>query len=294
MKKFVRASKKDDLLKEKAEWQMKYDARKTLYRGQEGRYDQAMWDWKDAIVNLVKKQFKSYIDKLPYLEIFADTSFRGGVEVSFRYADGWLSDEDRDRISLRWDYRVSLTDKGDVVKETNSWSGFKAASAEQVDDLINSANFLKAIVEFDWAPLLAEAKSEKPEYSKYVAIRDPRYDPDYADPGYDKMIKEAELDEIMNSGKWIKVDSGWGTGRWVYIISETPKFYTYTSIGDWDITHATPENSNIESLTSHITDPKNSSPYYVDRIKKDKLKFKNPLETKTPEELVAMIGTAVR
>ena len=32
MKRYIRAGRKEDLLKEKAEWQMKYDARNQLYK----------------------------------------------------------------------------------------------------------------------------------------------------------------------------------------------------------------------------------------------------------------------
>lgn len=292
MKRHIRASRKDDLIREQQQWKMRHDARQVLYNEQEGRYDKARWDWKDSVVDLIKKQFSSYISKLPYLEINVDDGWHR-TEVRFKYAD-YLGSDDRADVSLRWSYTIYLTENGQIEKETNSWSGFEAVTPAQIDDLMNSANFLKAIVDFDWEPLLNEAKASVPKYSQYVGIRNPNSDPDYSDPGYDKMIKEAEIEDALNSGMWIKIDSDWGTGRWVYIISETPKFYTYTSIGDWDITHATPENSNIESLKSHITDPKNASSYYVDKIKKDKLRFKNPIETKTPEELIAMIGTAAR
>lgn len=292
MKISVKANKADDLRREKQQWQMKYDARKQLYEDQEANYRTAEWNWQDNIVNLIKQQFSSYIEKLPFLDINVDYGWRN-IEVRFKYAD-WIGRDDRDKVSLRWSYDISLSEEGDVKKETNSWSGFEAVTPQQVDDLMNSANFLKAIVDFDWAPLLNEAKETRPKYSQYIGIRDPRSDDNFRDPGYDKMIKEAELEELLNSGKWIKINSDWGSGRWAYIISETPKFYTYTTLGDYEITHATPENTNMEQLISHITDPENTSQYYTDRIKKDKLKVANPIETKTSEELVAMIGTAVQ
>lgn len=291
MKRHIRASRKDDLIREQQQWKMRHDARQVLYDEQEGRYDKAKWDWKDSVANLVRSTFSSYINKLPDLDIRVDNYYygSGGIEIRMQYEHLF-----NESFSLNWSYDIAMNNKGDIKKETSSWSGFNAVTPVQIDDLMNSANFLKAIVDFDWAPLLNEAKASVPKYSQYVGIRNPNSDPDYKDPGYDKMIKEAEIEDALNSDMWIKIDSDWGTGRWVYIISETPKFYTYTSIGDWDITHATPENSNIESLRAHITDPKNASSYYIDRIKKDKLRFKNPIETKTPEELIAMIGTAVR
>lgn len=290
MRRNIRASRKDDLIREKQQWQMKYDARKQLYDDQESKYNQAEWDWRDAVSSTIKSTFATYIDKLPDLAITVDPYYRmHGMSVRFKYEH--LFDE---RFSLNWDYSIMLGDDGEIKKESSSWSGFNATTTEQLDDLMNSVNFLKAIVDYDWATLLNEAKNSKPKYGQYVGIRDPRYDDNYKDPGYDKMIKEAELEELLSSGKWIKINSDWGSGRWAYIISETPKFYTYTTLGNYEITHATPENTNMEQLISHITNPENTSPYYVDRIKKDKLKVASPIETKTPDELVAMIGTAVQ
>ena len=292
MKRQIRASRKDDLIREQQQWKMRHDARQVLYNEQEGRYDKARWDWKDSVVDLIKKQFSSYISKLPYLEINVDDGWRR-TEVRFKYAD-YLGSDDRANVSLRWSYTIYLTENGQIEKETNSWSGFEAVTPEQIDDLMNSANFLKAIVDFDWAPLLNEAKASVPKYSQYVGVRDPNHDPDYKDPGYDKMIKEAELDEALNSDMWIKAQGSFGYDKWVYIVSQTPKFYNIISLDDYQITHATESNSNLAQLNSMISNPKDASPYYLNRIKKDALKVTTPVETISPRDLVARIGTAVR
>lgn len=284
----IRASKVDDLRKEKQQWQMRHDARKQLYNDQEGQFSQARWDWQDNIADLVRKTFKSYIDKLPYLEINVDYSWRQ-IEVRFRYAD--YHGRDAENVSLRWSYDISLTESGQVKRETNSWSGFDAVTPEQVEDLMNSANFLKAIVDYDWAPLLQEAKNSMPKPSQYIAVRDPDRDDEYRDPGYDRMIREAEIEEAITSGKWFKTIGNFGYDRWSYIVSQTPKFYEITSISEYDITHANDTNAN--NIIRHITDPANSSPYYIDRVKKDKVKFTNPIETKTSDELVQMVGQAL-
>ena len=268
----VKANKADDLRKEKQQWQMRYDARKQLYEDQEANYRHAEWNWQDNIVNLIKQQFSSYIEKLPFLDITVDYGWRN-IEVRFKYAD-WINKEDRDKVSLRWSYEISLSEEGEVKRETNSWSGFEAVTPQQVDDLMNSANFLKAIVDFDWAPLLNEAKETRPKYSQYIGIRDPRNDDNFRDPGYDKMIREAELEESIGKDIWIRGDKG---RSWYKIISATPKFYNIAKVDDWTI------RNSPDYAVSRITNP------YPSRSLKNSIPFDMPIQTISQEDLIAQI-----
>ena len=270
---------------------MKYDARKQVYEDQSRNYHIARDNWVDNLVAIITNQFKDYIDKLPGLKITADRSW-GEVEINFDYEDRWNTP--RENKSLLWSYKIELTENGEIKKETNSWSGFQAVTSTQIDDLMNSANLLKAIVEFDWAPVLEEAKETQPKYSNYIGIRDPNYDPDYKDPGYDKLIREAEVDEAINSGKWIKAYKGpWSNGInesvWYFVFSQTPKFYDVTKFAlnniRWALTHEGPSN---EQLLEEIRNPQTISKYYRDRIKKENLSLANPIETKTGEELIQL------
>lgn len=291
MKRYIRSSRKDDLLKQKAEWQMKFDARNQVYKDQERNYHNARWDWIDNLTSLVTKQFQSYIDKLPGLVITADRSW-GDVEIRFNYEDHGR--DDRERKSLLWDYYVKLNEKGEIKKESNSWSGFQAVTSAQIDDLMNSANLLKAIVNFDWAPLLEKAQQEMPKSKNYIGITDPHYDPDYKDPGYDKMIREAEIEDALESGKWIKGTSNYGSATWFYIVSQTPKFYNIVTVREGDIRRTAPDSPYYEELANRIRDPKNASPYWIERVKKDNIGFARPIETKTSDELLQLAGVAAQ
>ena len=274
MKRYIRSSKKDDLLKEKAAWQMKFDARKQLYDDQASKYDAARWDWKDNVEAQIRSTFSAYLDKLPDFKIYVDSGW-GGIEIRMSYEH--LHNE---AFSLNWDYTIKLKDNGDIVKESSSWSGLKAVTAEQIDDLMNSVNFLKALVDFDWAPLLEKAKNVEPKYKQYVGVRDPRYDDEYKDPGYDRMIKEAELEDAVGSDIWLK---GKGSNRWFKIVSQTDKFYKVASVDDWSIIHGSPYA--IEKVTEENP--------YTERVQKEK--FSSMLgsldQTKTQEEMIELINS---
>lgn len=285
MKRYIISSYKDDLIRKKNAWQMKYDARKQVYEDQERRYSEAQWDWKDNIESIIRNTFSAYISKLPDLRINVEG---GWGEVTIRINYEHLHN---DAFSLNWDYTIRLRDSGELIKESSSWSGLKAVTSEQLDDLMNSVNFLKAIAEFDWESLLKEAKDSSPKYRNYVGIRDPHYDPDYKDPGYDKMIKEAEVDEAINSGKWIKYGKEYGENTWLFIVSQTPKFYNVFSMREDSIRYAlrNPEVPGNAKTLDDIRNPQNRSKYYIQRFKKDSLHFANPIEAKSGEELIQSV-----
>lgn len=277
MKKYISASKRDDLLKEKAAWKFKYDARKQLHDDQIRNYRKATYDWSERIVNLVKSQFSSYISKLPNLRVSAESGWNS-IQISFNYED-----RNNANISLRWSYTITLKESGEVARESNSWSGFDATTPEQIDDLMNSVSFLKAIVDFDWAPILNKANEEEPKYQQYVGVRDPDYDPDYKDPGYDKMIKEATLDEIVGKDIWVKGKDYQPV--WYKLISATPAFYTYVEMKESTISYS-PEYA-LEKV-------KSDNKYDYRKIRKEKMYVTTPVETITQDEFIKKINELIK
>lgn len=286
MKRYIRSSKKDDLIREKAAWQMKYDARKRLYDDQSRNYHNAKWDWKDSIETKIRSTFSAYLDKLPDFKIYVDSGW-GEIEIRMSYEH--LHNE---AFSLNWDYRIRLKDNGDIIKESSSWSGLQAVTAEQINDLMNSVNFLKALVDFDWAPLLEEAKNEEPQYNKYVGVRDPNYDSDYKDPGYDKMIREAEIDEAVTSGKWIKGKDTYSGSSWYFIVSQTPKYYNVYRLTSSDIKYTQQHLGEpwTDRWMNDFRNPQNVNKYSTEKIKKEYAgrEFDSPITLATGDELLEM------
>ena len=277
MPRFIFSDSREELIQKRNAWQMKYDARKQLYDDQQRNYNKASWTWKDNLTSIVNKQFSSYINKLPGLRIDVDRYW--GIRIRFEY------EPRRDNTSLKWSYEVILEeDTGDIKKESNSWSGFNAVTPEQIEDLTNSVNLLKAIVEFDWAPLLKEAQRNQPRYEQYMGVRNPDYDDEYKDPGFDKMIREADIEEAVASGEWIKGPKTWKGSTWYFILSRTPKFYNVVKFDDSNIQDAS--NGYYEQYAEIVRHPQDASSYYREKIKKDNISFASPVETKTPEELL--------
>ena len=254
-----------ELRKAQQAWKVKFDARDAEYQTQRNAYEEAVSVWTISLEELVKDQLSEYFEKMPTLYMSAEARYKR-IDVNFRY-------EERDN-ALRWSYSISCFDDGTVEKTSNSWSGIEVVTIEQAEDLLNSANLLKAIVSLDWQVLFAEARSVRPTTGEYITVEDPRYDKEYRDPGYDKLIEEAEkrkiTSDIIGKDIWVVVKdyrseyaNNWRgyTLRWTKIVSQTPKFYILKRYidGTW-----------------------------TERVSKDKIEFYRPLEFVSEEEYKAM------
>ena len=105
------------------------------------------------------------------------------------------------------------------------------------------------------------------------------------------MIRDAEIDEAVKSGKWVKGPNDYGRTTWVFVVSQTPKFYNIVTVREADIRRTGPNSPYYEELANRIRDPRNASSYWKDRVKKDNISFANPIETKTSDELLELAGT---
>ena len=267
-----------ELRKAQAEWQTRFEARKAEYDRQKNEFSSILDSWSERIAALAREQFQSYLSTLPNLIIEVNPYSFDRVEIHFNY-----STNDGPTTALRWDYTVKLGESG-VRSSTNSWSGLQVVTPEQAEDLINSANLLKALVAFDWEPLLNEAKNTKPKYNDYITIQDPSYDANYKDPGYKSLIADAErseaLGQVIGKPYWIRVrdyrpsmNSAYNLAHnqplehWIKIVSETPKFYMIQDGAWWN------------RILSHEEVP-------TERVAKDNIFPVEPIEMLTDEEFI--------
>lgn len=261
----------ENLRKQQAEWRARYDARKAEYLAQLNQYDEAGTAWETGIKSEIEQQFQGVIDKLPRLRIDIGTNryFGTPISITFDNAGGY------EACSLCWEYYIKLTDTGEVKFESASWSGLSAVNSMQILDLKNTADFLQAVVEFDgWSELLTRAKETKPDWDSYVTITNPENDSEYRDPGYDKMIQDADLSRYAKKDYWIKgkvrMYGRWET-CWIQILSTAEKSYNIKYVDNYYVRNNYGYNNVIHRM-------------HTDRKYKDKVRFDNPLEVLTTAE----------
>ena len=153
---------------------------------------------------------------------------------------------------------------GTIQKDSGSWSGLKATTAEQLSDLEETLRILKVINGLDWSNILAKANSNRPNWNDYVTLPSPSR---RERPNFEMQLKQATIDDIIGRDVLIK---GHGDGKnynpnytvWYLIIGETGKQYKVVSIGNNSINFHTAEGDLPEFI--------NNQKKYYDRIMKDR------------------------
>lgn len=272
MKKYISSAKptkldKRDLVRKQAEWRSKYDARLEEYKSQEYNYAQAKSQWKNNVYTKINSIFGAYTKNLPKLEISLQNWYGDGLSIEFEYRSS--------EAALKWKYTITLSEEGRLTKKSDGY-GLSLSTSEDFEDITASVNFLKAIFEYDgWEDLLSNAIASQPSYKEYISIKDPKYDPEYQDPGYNKMIKEAQLQSLIGKDIWIHSTQ---TETWYKLVGETPKYFKVYII----------EGRAIRFRPDYLLTLLDTNDFYEDRIQK--IYFKADVnEVLTTEELKEMI-----
>lgn len=230
------ASKRDEILQRKADWEADYNTRKTKYEDQYKKFRVADKYESDRLAKAVK-------------DAIGNTTLDIDIDVSNNFDNGYrvnISDED-DKFNpskaLSWNYKASLDSKGDVVKETSSWSGLNATTIENIENLKEIVRVLERLNRVDWQELMSTIRP--PEYADYVTDKNPRYE-DH--PDFDSELREADLEDMVGTSKGIVCeDSRYFSGlvyRFItkvnpssYRVFDVPQYYadkgmTYDEILD--------------------------------------------------------------
>ena len=223
----ITCNRRDDILKQKYEYEAKRAERQARYDEQEQRFYQAEND----ITSMVEDEIRHQLSRFKALNFNVSVD-RGrwrtpGLRVRVECNENEKFD---DNVALAWNYNANLNRNGEVEKETSSWSGLKATTADQLESLTETLEALKYLNSVDWATVL---NKEMPEYKDYITEEDPSFDSDT--PDFDRMLMEADIEEcIGNPNILISGEAGssssFRTGRSVYykILRETPKQYEVT------------------------------------------------------------------
>lgn len=265
----ITCNRRDEILKQKAEWEAERDARQAKYDEQAQRFHQAEYD----VTSLIEDEVKSQLDRFRALQ-FDIRVGRG------KYGDGGLyiriecneNNKFDDDVALSWSYEVNLTKRGELQKESSSWSGLKATTEAQMESLTQTLEALKYLNSVDWSTVL---NKEMPKYKDYFTEDDPRYDRDK--PNFDQMLMEADIEECIGKDVLLKGyasinQRGYGIGTAYYmILKETPSQYQVVRIPGYVMND---EGYDLKDVVER-------NKKYSERMRKDKLiqLLNKPIET---------------
>ena len=261
----ITCSKKDDILRQKAEYEAKKAEYDEMYSEVEDRWRQAHRD----IYTPVKEYIESELSRFNLLT-FDVTVGRGwsgrGLEVRINCNERNMHS---DAVALAWDYNIKLDDNGNLVRDTGSWSGLKATTQEQIDSLKQSVEAIEFIFNLDWEKLI---NVPMPDYKDYYTQE--LYDKQPAKPerSWESQLEEAEIEESIGTNTWYLCevkDSESGRWRkfWVNFIKATPKRYLVEMISSF---------VQDDALTEMIHNEQRYK--YVQQVAKHNISLTNPIE----------------
>ena len=228
----ITSSRRDDILKQKAEYESTYEQYRQDSESRRAAYSKAKYEAMEP----VKQKLESKLAQFTALDVQVDVD-RGHsrrdftasntVDVRIRVNDRNHFDENS---ALSWNYNVSISD-GEVVKESSSWSGLKACTEAQMESLRQTVRALEWLNNIDWGELLvADFPDREPFYEGALEAPDRR--------NFNDELQYATISDLLGTNKFIKVnnfESSPYNGRYIWInpIGETNSQWKVKMVSDW-------------------------------------------------------------
>lgn len=203
-------------------------------------YDDETQSWKDKQDALedeyhdkLANQQKDLEDKVSALigSTSLDLEIRANPYGSFT-SKGWsvaIRANERKKfdggVALSWSWDIKLDGEGNIQKDSGSWSGLKAITAEQLADLEESVRILKVLNNIDWNEIL---NSPKAKYEDFVNndIWETVRDRNKNRPDFESDILSAELEDLVGTHTAVQLsdDMYWRGNVWMFVTGLTDKF----------------------------------------------------------------------
>lgn len=216
----ITCSRRDDIIKQRDEFDTRRAKLKESQSDDEKNASAAIRKVFKEVEDAVMEKLKP-VSKLP-LQVNANYGIADGIQI-----DVICGGPHMEGNALAWNYRVYLNSDVDVVKETGSWSGLKATTAEEMISLKRSVHALEILnEEINWEDLV---KTSVPSYEQFMTqdyseLRDAR-------PDFEGQLREADIEEAIETGEPLHGKAVKATGfregiPGEYTINgQTPKYY---------------------------------------------------------------------
>lgn len=208
----------DEIRAEKQAWLDRKARNKAKQNDADRRYSQARNDVLLPVRDYILSELAPF--NLLHFDVSVNNWFGDGLEVQIR-CDENTRDE---KTALRWDYKAAITSEGELKKETGSWSGLQACTADQIEHLKQTVAALEKLNDMDWRDIL---NVKLPDWMDYRVSKDDLEDetPEY---DYDVELNSQQIRELIGAGKAIRIrnfrdDSRWASDLFLVPVKETPK-----------------------------------------------------------------------
>lgn len=247
----ITCTKRDDILKRKQEYEADRSKRQARYDAQYKQFSDQDRSRQETIENSVKKMLGD-----TGLDIDVSVSWGSYGHPSYKVEISDENDKFNPDKALSWSWRVYLTDKGEVTKESSSWSGLNAVSEKNIENLKKILSVLEKLNSIDWKSVLSV---RPPEYDDYVTEKNPEWDRDK--PDFDRELLEADIEDIIGTKQGVLRDSGSKYYRghvYSVIVKQSGSQYTVADVPKFTVENNRPVDisSKIESESYRISKDK--------------------------------------
>lgn len=234
----IMCSRRDDVLRRKAEYEKEYGERKARHTAQVDAWESAKDDTLEAVENKVLAELSNVnldINVVCTPRLRPDFIRNRNSRSTFLEIKVSSERGTRNNTALTWSYTVSLDENGNVQRETSSWSDLNATTSEQLDSLREILITLEILNGMDWATLL---KTELPKYNDYVTESNP--DSSMNKQDFDAELVMATAEDAVGtntllSGMPIRGGIRSMAGVWYKIVRETATMYEVIQLSDYVI-----------------------------------------------------------
>ena len=175
-------SKRDDILRRKQAWENLRNKSREEY----DQYENA----RDSVFEILQAIVKDRIGSTSLSLNIRASKNRGGASVHVDNGDNPHGEQ-----ALNWQWNVTLSDEGEITKDSGSWSGLSATTPEQVDNLKESVRIIEILNNLDWGKIL---NVELPRYTDYVKTEVPERE------NFEQQLLEADVEDAAEQGLLIK------------------------------------------------------------------------------------------
>lgn len=223
----ITANRRDDIVKQRDQYEADYQAKQDKYNQESDKLHRAEYE----VMHSVEEQVRAALSDVSQ-----------GAELDIRARKEWLTRSDDitvsiqvmcnelgkfdDTTALAWNWSVKLDDEGNIIKDSGSWSGLKACTAAQLDDLQRSLEIMKRLNDMDWGDILS---AKMPKYRDYITEGAP-YRGDR--PNFEQMLFDIDIEEAIGKPVLIKGAGEW-SNLWFAIIKQSDKQYTVVRVPNY-------------------------------------------------------------
>lgn len=222
----ITSSRYDDIKKQRDEYDAETQKLKDQHDADWDRYQEAEYEGEKIIEKLISDAIgATNLDiRIRVQRAFSSRKGDRGWEVDIYVNENRKHDAN---TALVWNWGVKLDNEGNVMKETNSWSGLSAVTESQISDLEESVRVIKVLNNMDWKTLLT---SNLVNYQDFMTegLSESIVDRKNARPDFESEMSSAELEEMLDSNVAIELTDSqyWGGTTYILPTKISDKFVT--------------------------------------------------------------------